>query len=121
MKPSARSLGGQTLTGLYRAILKIHKDKLPPPMREMGDKYVRSEFLAHIKGDTTPEQWQQFTREWERYRSMLDGDGDHSRQPDLLDQMNPEQQSKMSSLYKEAKVLRSEMISDALPDIDKGK
>ena len=102
-----------TLKQLYRAILKLHNQKLPPPMKEMGDKYVRSEFSAHMNGKTTPEQWQQFTSEWLRYHRMLSGDGQDEPQVDVLDHMTPEQQSKMAGLYEEAQKLRESMIDDA--------
>ena len=46
---------------------------------------------------------------------MLVGEKDTDAQPDVLQQMNPEQQSKMASLYEEAKTLRTQMIDDALP------
>lgn len=99
----------------YRSILKLHRDKLPGPMRAMGDKYVKTEFLAHLKGKTTEEQWHQFVTEWTKYRTALGGEANVDEQPqDVLSQMNPEQQSKMSGLYDEAKKLRSSMIDDAL-------
>ena len=110
--------GPVKLGSLYRAILKLHKDKLPAPMRTMGDKYVKTEFLAHMKPETTEQQWSQFASEWQRYYVMMSGQGDSEQQPpDVLDLMNPEQQSKMSTLYQEAKRLRRSMIDDALPDV----
>ena len=87
----------------------------------MGDKYVKSEFVAHLQGKTTEEQWHQFVAEWTKYRTALDGQADTDEQPqDVLGQMNPEQQSKMSGLYNEAKKLRSSMIDDALNIPSKG-
>jgi hypothetical protein len=53
--------GGGKLLWLYRAILRLHREKLPPPMREMGDKYVKTEFSSHIHGKTSKEQWDTFT------------------------------------------------------------
>lgn len=32
---------------LYRRILRVHRKKLPPEMRLLGDEYVKSEFRAH--------------------------------------------------------------------------
>lgn len=32
---------------LYRRILRIHRKKLDPTMRVLGDEYVKSEFRAH--------------------------------------------------------------------------
>jgi hypothetical protein len=31
----------QRALGLYRSILRLHRDRLPPVMRDLGDKYVR--------------------------------------------------------------------------------
>lgn len=104
-----------SLTRLFRAVLRVHKDKLPPAMRTMGDKYVKVEFLSLVKGNATQEQWTQFITEWSKYRCMLSGERDSELQPDVLQLMNPEQQSRMSNLYKEAKILRKQMIDDAFP------
>lgn len=32
---------------LYRRILRVHRRKLQPEMRVLGDSYVKSEFRAH--------------------------------------------------------------------------
>jgi hypothetical protein len=32
---------------LYRRILRVHRKKLDPEMRILGDSYVKSEFRAH--------------------------------------------------------------------------
>lgn len=32
---------------LYRRILRVHRRKLDPEMRILGDSYVKSEFRAH--------------------------------------------------------------------------
>ena len=31
---------------LYRDILRLHRHKLPPVMRDLGDRYAREEFKA---------------------------------------------------------------------------
>ena len=104
-----------SIVQLYRAILKIHQHKLPAPMREMGDKYVKEEFQAHIRGKASEEQMHQFVTEWTRYKEMLSGQDDTDPQPDVLTQMNADQQQRMSGLYSEAKKLRKQMIDEALP------
>lgn len=63
--------GPREALGLYRAILKVHRSKLPPPIREMGNKYVKEEFKAHFQADTTEQQWKVFLREWTKYFGML--------------------------------------------------
>jgi len=32
---------------LYRRLLRVHRRKLPPDMRLLGDEYVKNEFRAH--------------------------------------------------------------------------
>ena len=61
---------------LYRSIMRVHRTKLPTPVRDMGDRYVREEFTSHLRGKTTEAQWQSFVNEWQRYRAMLSGTAD---------------------------------------------
>lgn len=61
---------------LFRQILRLHRTKLPPPMRAMGDTYVRDEFSRHLRGNTSQEQWRVFMQEWQRYHTMLAGNAD---------------------------------------------
>jgi hypothetical protein len=63
--------GPREAVGLYRAILKVHRSKLPPPIREMGNRYVKEEFKAHFQADTTEQQWKIFLLEWTKYFGML--------------------------------------------------
>ena len=79
---------------LYRNILRLHREKLPPVMREIGDKYVKTEFKArqyflkinldfsvltwlpkqaHNNVKTTENQWREFVSQWRLYVSTLDG------------------------------------------------
>ena len=53
---------------LYRNILKEHR-RLPLIHRELGNKYVMSEFRLHKKCNDM--QRQQFLNEWSRYLSQL--------------------------------------------------
>lgn len=105
-----------TLMHLYRAILRVHHQKLPPVMREMGDKYAKTEFLAHINGKTSASQWDRFTAEWIQYHQKLGGQGADQPEADVVADMSPEQQSKMAKLYDEAQDLRKKMIDDIFPD-----
>ena len=36
---------------LYRRLLRVHRKKLPPEMRLLGDEYIKSEFRAHRNVD----------------------------------------------------------------------
>jgi hypothetical protein len=60
---------------LFRRILRAHRSLLPPPMRPLGDAYVREEFRQVLqRGKTTTEaQWHAFFNEWDRYVGMLRG------------------------------------------------
>ena len=54
---------------LYRSILKEHKNRLPAPMRNMGDAYVKNEFVLHL--EAKPEHVTQFYTAWEEYLAGL--------------------------------------------------
>ncbi|OQR82045.1 hypothetical protein THRCLA_23252 [Thraustotheca clavata] len=55
--------------GLYRSILRLHRKKLEPVMRVLGDRYVRDEFKRHV--DAKPEFVAGFLAEWQKYHDML--------------------------------------------------
>lgn len=95
-----------TVLALYRSILRCHRDKLPEPIRPMGDEYARDEFKRHWKEKTTPAQWETFMAEWQRYLDMLEGRGDPrersgSLDPDLLGGMTDEQRVRLDELREE--------------------
>ena len=54
---------------LYRTILREHRRRLPPAMRDLGDRYVRDEFRKHrdAKDDFLPA----FFAEWDNYVDTL--------------------------------------------------
>jgi hypothetical protein len=55
---------------LYRRILTLHRQKLEPHMRVLGDQYVRDEFKRH-KG-AAPKFVPLFLREWEQYAAVME-------------------------------------------------
>jgi hypothetical protein len=61
---------------LYRAVLRVHRQKLPAPMRALGDSYARSEVRRHLDAKTTPAQWREFADQWGAYVSALSGRAD---------------------------------------------
>lgn len=65
--------GAGLVISLYRSILRLHKDRLPPQLRSLGDAHARSEFQAHLRGRTTAEQWEQFYQAWRGYLLTLGG------------------------------------------------
>lgn len=62
------------IISLYREVLKLHRERLPPPVRNLGDGYVKSEFRSHLRGKTTEIQWKQFVAEWRSYVATLRGE-----------------------------------------------
>ncbi len=129
--------GPGAVFSLFRSILRVHRAKLPPPMRAMGDRYVRDEFRAHLRpdADTTKAQWETFFREWTRYRGMLSGvadlapdgvtvlDGGEAlvagvdRAGDIsaeaLAAMSPDQVARLQKMREEAVKLGRELMADA--------
>lgn len=87
--------------------MRIHRDKLPGPFRELGNTYVRDEFRRHRQGSTTSQQWALFFEEWQKYASMLAGTADLSRErgdipEDMLHHLNEEQKQRLELLKVEA-------------------
>ncbi|PYI12763.1 ACN9-domain-containing protein, partial [Aspergillus sclerotiicarbonarius CBS 121057] len=58
---------------LYRRILRVHRKKLDPEMRILGDGYVKSEFRAHRTVEN-PLHIIGFLTEWQLYAQKLEGD-----------------------------------------------
>lgn len=56
---------------MYRQVLRVHRDKLPGPLRMLGDGYAAEEFRRHLKGKTTAAQWQEFGTQWQAYVAAL--------------------------------------------------
>ncbi|KAG7382628.1 acetate non-utilizing protein 9 [Phytophthora pseudosyringae] len=54
---------------LYRRILTLHRQKLEPHMRVLGDQYVRDEFKRHKSA--APKFVPLFVREWEQYAAAM--------------------------------------------------
>ncbi|KAJ5899468.1 hypothetical protein N7495_004212, partial [Penicillium taxi] len=58
---------------LYRRILRVHRRKLEPEMRILGDSYVKKEFQAHRTAEN-PLHIIGFLTEWQLYAQKLEGD-----------------------------------------------
>ncbi|KAI9020061.1 hypothetical protein CLU79DRAFT_836416 [Phycomyces nitens] len=54
---------------LYRQILRVHR-RLPPPMRSLGDDYVKAEFRRHKDVDN-PVHLIGFVSQWQDYLDTL--------------------------------------------------
>ncbi|KIZ01587.1 hypothetical protein MNEG_6373 [Monoraphidium neglectum] len=74
--PPPAQQGLAQLYQLYRQVLRVHRTKLPGPLRSLGDSYVKGEVRRHLKGKTTPQQWREFQGQWAAYVSMLSGRAD---------------------------------------------
>lgn len=105
--------GAAVIVSLYRSVLRVHKHKLPPLLRTMGDKYAREEFRRHKEGKTTNEQWGEFYIEWTKYVGTLTGNsgeptsGDIS--PEVFDRLSSEQLQQLAALRQEAVKLRGKI------------
>ena len=77
LAPSARGLARRAKPvqleyprlALYRDILRAHQKFLPANARELGDAYVKKEFIEHRTA--SPEFLGQFERQWRDYLTVL--------------------------------------------------
>ena len=108
---------GVQMLHLYKQIRKLHREKLPLPLRDMGDSYARDEFKRHRDGNTTEQQWVIFSAEWRKYVAMLSGEGDISINgdipPDVLDSLNQEQKIRLNILEVEARNALNDVLKDS--------
>ena len=100
------------IRALYRAVLRCHAQRLPGPLRSLGDDYARDEFRRHrdAKPPTTEAQWNSFGLEWAKYVTMMEGRGDDTGTTGSLDsraleRLSPEQQQRLKLLKEEAEAL----------------
>ena len=68
--------GNQTrvvLLRLYARILRLHREKLPLPLRVLGDQYVREEFrnMWKLKEADLGKHHKEFSKQWEDYTRSL--------------------------------------------------
>mmetsp|Transcript_5843 Transcript_5843/g.15119 ORF Transcript_5843/g.15119 Transcript_5843/m.15119 type:complete len:158 (-) Transcript_5843:111-584(-) len=63
------------LLRLYARILRLHRHKLPLPLRDVGDQYVREEFRSMWKLDDVSKHYGEFASQWEQYAQTLSTDG----------------------------------------------
>ncbi len=100
--------GLSRILGLYRQVLRVHRNKLPEPLRPLGDSYVQEEFRRHLKANTTMSQWKEFAVQWTEYCSMLNGQADLSKDrsgelpEDVVDMLTPEQLQQLEELKRAA-------------------
>ena len=58
---------------MYGRILRLHRAKLPLPLRDMGDQYVREEFrqMWNLKDADRKRHYPEFTSQWQNYARTL--------------------------------------------------
>ncbi|KKK12556.1 hypothetical protein P175DRAFT_0470570 [Aspergillus ochraceoroseus IBT 24754] len=90
---------------LYRRVLRVHRKKLDPEMRILGDSYVKSEFRAHRSVDN-PLHIIGFLTEWQLYAQKLEGDAWIGEKLDQgkLDKMSDQQ---IGQLYELMQTIKS--------------
>ena len=86
---------------LYRAILKVHRIKLPVTLRVLGNEYVKNEFKLH-KNVKNSALLDKFYNGWEDYlrmmiRQELDTIGKDMTEDELA-QLSDEQREKLTTL-----------------------
>ncbi|KAH9127416.1 hypothetical protein AeMF1_002289 [Aphanomyces euteiches] len=85
---------------LYHGILRLHRQKLEPVMRVLGDRYVREEFKLHK--NAKPEFVKGFLTEWQGYHDMLLTKETHFGQDLSVDHrrlLDDEQKKKLQDLH----------------------
>ncbi len=76
---------------MYAAVLRCHRT-LPGPMRELGDRFVRTEFEQHKPHATSPENLRRFFVEWTHYLKNI-----ISQAQNVMDLQQGQQQSQSQS------------------------
>lgn len=73
--PAGTRQGLASVLALYRSVVRVHRERLPPQMRTLGDSLAKSEFRSVIKSPkTTEKQWAAFYSEWRDYVMLLRGE-----------------------------------------------
>ena len=91
------------MLSLYRRLLRLHRQKLPPVKRALGDTYLKKEFRDHRKA--SPEFVIGFTSEWTKYAEELERRGDVGKNLDenVLLTLSGEQKHMLLKLREETR------------------
>lgn len=84
---------------LYRRLLRIHRKKLDPEARIMGDLYLKAEFRRH-KDIDNPIHIIGFLSQWQQYGQQLEGDDwkGESMDAELMEKLSDQQIGQMYEL-----------------------
>lgn len=108
--------GVKFIFSLYRQLLRLHRSILPPPMRRLGDQYIKAEFQLHLSPKTTEAQWREFVKQWQEYADVLVGQAS-SRSgelpPEVVASLSAEQRKKLDELKEYAQQLAGSFSSEA--------
>lgn len=69
---TVHNAGLAAVWSLYRSVVRVHRT-MPRDLRDMGEPTARAEFKAHLKGNTTREQWVEFAQQWRGYVALMSG------------------------------------------------
>ncbi|KAN0078907.1 hypothetical protein V8E54_005420 [Elaphomyces granulatus] len=91
---------------LYRRLLRLHRTKIPPDLRVLGDGYLKSEFREH-RNVENPIHIVGFLTEWQRYAQHLEeyGTGEKLHKARLL-KMSDDQIRQFYELWKASRGYR---------------
>lgn len=103
----------QSVLRLYKEILRQHRYALPPKHRELGDRYVRSEFRSHK--NATAEQVDKFMEGWKSYLEQLRHQGGQVGRPLSQDEaasLNNDQRDQLFRLKQQTAASGATAIGD---------
>ncbi|CAJ1348766.1 unnamed protein product [Effrenium voratum] len=93
---------------LFRTIMRLHKIKLDPQMRSLGDSYARKEFRLHAKPQVQEPHKQMFLKAWRNYVDMVSSQDTvvgQEMSTEEKSKLNDQQKVQLESLEKSAKSL----------------
>jgi hypothetical protein len=94
---------------VYARVLRSHRMRLPPPLRELGDGYARDEFrrlrTKHLKGEVDKQRWSEFLKQWHAYCDALSND------PASSASSNANSSSPLEGLVDQSGNLRDDVVS----------
>ena len=86
----------------FKDIMILHKHKLPPALKALGDTYVRKEFKVHMYGGKcSRSQFEQFLTAWRSYAEMVRNQAEVTGKPLSQEQkrlLNEQQKSQLEQL-----------------------
>ena len=91
------------LLRLYASLLRLHREKLPFQLRDVGDQYLKEEFRAFWKlpkGDFDKYE-AEFRAQWRKYASTMEGKEEESGSAVVLMGLSDDQKDQLKRLKDE--------------------